>query len=133
MANRIFQGFAFVNNHILIFFGKLQAVVTTCGRDFTRQRYNLKHISSLLKMPAHFNGIVSGIIYSQTIHLYLPPYPNLLLYYEKTLKLVTCHYFPENKKDDAAHRPILVRPTRFERATCGLGNRCSILLSYGRI
>jgi hypothetical protein len=27
----------------------------------------------------------------------------------------------------------LVRPARLERATCGLGNRCSILLSYGRM
>jgi hypothetical protein len=26
----------------------------------------------------------------------------------------------------------MVRPARLERATCGLGNRCSILLSYGR-
>jgi hypothetical protein len=26
----------------------------------------------------------------------------------------------------------VVRPARLERAACGLGNRCSILLSYGR-
>ena len=36
------------------------------------------------------------------------------------------------RSENATLAPHLVRPARLERAACGLGNRCSILLSYGR-
>ena len=36
-------------------------------------------------------------------------------------------------KKSAFGTPKMASPTRFERATCGLGNRCSIQLSYGDV